>query len=359
MSTPVKISDELAEFMEMKSGDEISPQEIFKYVCDYVTKHDLFDKNDRRIILCDEKLKNLLKYDPLTARIRKDGTPEILNYFTIMPYLRRHFVKEKPGKKEKRLIHLTDPEQNKAFQDKYFSGIDISNFRRRKTPAKVSEELSVFMGSKPEQLFSPTEVDEYIFNYVKEHHLNDEKNHKIIVCDDKLKKLLGVDTLTYFQIHRCLVRHFSYHNIGIEPETSGNKKECEQDKNEEKSEKKDENDDDKILKGAANCGEEKLTVSAFTFPVKISQEIAEFLELDSNKKFLRRDITKYICNYIIKHDLFDKNNRRIIICDEKLKNLLKYDSSSEPLTYFNLSRYLNPHFIEDKLPEEKECDAPG
>ena len=92
----------------------------------------------------------------------------------------------------------------------------------------------------------------------------------------------------------------------------------------------------------------------FLKPVRISADMAKFLGWDVNKTFSRTSVTKEICNYIATHQLNDKENRRNINCDAKLKALLKYDPATapkdkdgnpEPLTYFRLQQYLKHHFI--------------
>jgi len=57
----------------------------------------------------------------------------------------------------------------------------------------------------------------------------------------------------------------------------------------------------------------------------------------------RVDVSKAINAYIRVNKLQDKNNGRIINCNEQLRNLLKVKPTDE-LTYFNLQKYLAPHF---------------
>ena len=57
----------------------------------------------------------------------------------------------------------------------------------------------------------------------------------------------------------------------------------------------------------------------------------------------RTEVTREINNYIREHKLQDPKNGRHIIADSKLKKLLKL-TSKDNLTYFNLQRYMSPHF---------------
>ena len=58
----------------------------------------------------------------------------------------------------------------------------------------------------------------------------------------------------------------------------------------------------------------------------------------------RTDVTKEINAYIRTHNLQDKNNGRVIRADKKLSTLLKLKKDDE-LTYFNLQRFMSPHFV--------------
>ena len=58
----------------------------------------------------------------------------------------------------------------------------------------------------------------------------------------------------------------------------------------------------------------------------------------------RPDVADYVINYISNHKLQDMTNRKRIILDDKLRNLLK-PNGEEEITYFNLQKYLNAHFI--------------
>ena len=59
----------------------------------------------------------------------------------------------------------------------------------------------------------------------------------------------------------------------------------------------------------------------------------------------RTDVTREINHYIRTHNLQDKENGRKINPDSALSTLLKITPESDVvLTYFNLQRYMGPHF---------------
>lgn len=82
-------------------------------------------------------------------------------------------------------------------------------------PVKVSKEVAKFAGWKEDELHSRVEVTRYICDYIKRNDLQNPKNKKQIIPDNKLRKLLGYDPnsdppLTYFNIQTFLKKqnHF-------------------------------------------------------------------------------------------------------------------------------------------------------
>ncbi len=83
--------------------------------------------------------------------------------------------------------------------------------------------------------------------------------------------------------------------------------------------------------------------SGFCMPANISNELAIFLGKSIGTQMSRPEVSKEICQYIRLFKLQDKINGRKINCDIPLRNLLKLKPYDE-LTYFNLQRFLAPHF---------------
>ncbi len=78
-------------------------------------------------------------------------------------------------------------------------------------PADVSNELCNFMGRSNGTQIARTEVTQYLINYIKENELQYAENKKVIIPDEKLKSLLGVDgtmEVTYFNLQGLMNKHF-------------------------------------------------------------------------------------------------------------------------------------------------------
>jgi len=105
---------------------------------------------------------------------------------------------------------------------------------------------------------------------------------------------------------------------------------------------------DRELKAAKKVGRKKKRTgnrqpSGFVKPTKISNELASFLGKDKGTEMARTDVTREINKYIRAHNLQDPKNGRHILADAKLKKLLKL-KKEDNLTYFNLQKYMSPHF---------------
>jgi hypothetical protein len=83
--------------------------------------------------------------------------------------------------------------------------------------------------------------------------------------------------------------------------------------------------------------------SGFVKPSLISDELAKFLDKPCGTEMARTDVTREINKYIRANNLQDKSNGRKINPDKPLTQLLKVSDNVE-LTYFNLQKYMGPHF---------------
>ena len=83
--------------------------------------------------------------------------------------------------------------------------------------------------------------------------------------------------------------------------------------------------------------------SGFVKPAVISDELAGFLGKSKGTEMARTEVTREISSYIRANKLQDPKNGRRILADTKLRKLLKLKKTDE-LTYFNLQRYMSPHF---------------
>ena len=91
-------------------------------------------------------------------------------------------------------------------------------------------------------------------------------------------------------------------------------------------------------------GEKRRNV--FDIPVPVSDELCVFLKLEKGQMYSRQFITNSLRDFVKSNDLQNQENKRYIVLDSSpagsaLNELLKPD---QPLTFFNMQRYLKPHY---------------
>lgn len=86
--------------------------------------------------------------------------------------------------------------------------------------------------------------------------------------------------------------------------------------------------------------------SVFLQPSKISPALAKFCGVTAETMISRTDATRKIAAYIKEHNLQNPENRREILSDATLISLFAL-TSEDKLNYFNLQRYIKPHFIKE------------
>ena len=102
----------------------------------------------------------------------------------------------------------------------------------------------------------------------------------------------------------------------------------------------------KVAEKSKNKGNKK--PSGFANPTKVTKELCEFMNKQEGTQIARTEVTRALISYIKANNLQNKANKKIILPDEKLKFLLGINQEQE-LTYFNLQKYMNKHFISEPV----------
>ena len=90
-------------------------------------------------------------------------------------------------------------------------------------PNKISDELCDFIGVPHGTEKSRTDITRYINAYVKEHNLNKPTNRRVILPDEKLKKIFRMkneEEVTFFVLQRLISHHFPTAGSKIAPSTT-------------------------------------------------------------------------------------------------------------------------------------------
>jgi len=92
--------------------------------------------------------------------------------------------------------------------------------------------------------------------------------------------------------------------------------------------------------------------SGFAAASPISKDLCNFMGKEEGTSIARTEVTKFICSYIKQHSLTDQENNKVIKPDEKLQSLLGAEPDAV-ITYFNIQRFMNKHFVKKDTTNEK------
>ena len=87
-------------------------------------------------------------------------------------------------------------------------------------------------------------------------------------------------------------------------------------------------------------------LSIFQIPTNISPALCAFMGRPAGSQESRSNVTKFVTTYVKEHNLKDKH---AIHGDAKLLKLLNL-KAEDSLTYFNLQKYLNVHYLKAEKP---------
>ncbi|BAS86537.1 Os03g0764450, partial [Oryza sativa Japonica Group] len=194
----------------------------------------------------------------------------------------------------------------------------------------ISPTLQEFVGASE---LARTEVVKKLWAYIRENNLQDPSNKRKILCDERLKKIFNVNSIDMFQMNKALTKHIWPLNsdgpvTSASPERSTPK---------EKPQKRERNEGKKQKGGSSGSG------SGFLVPLQLSDDLVKFIGTGESM-LSRSDVVKRMWDYIKENKLQDPSDRRKIICDEKLKDLLQVESFNG----FTVSKLLAPHFTKTK-----------
>jgi chromatin remodeling complex protein RSC6 len=159
-----------------------------------------------------------------------------------------------------------------------------------------------------------------------------ENNEQITSADEYFNDQFGslLNTLSLFKIQ---ITTMSNQIKSLEKNV---KKEIKQNKKE-------------IIKKQNKCSRKP---SGFAAASPISKDLCLFMGKEEGTSIARTEVTKFICSYIKDHSLTDEENNKVIKPDEKLQCLLGTDPDAV-ITYFNIQRFMNKHFVKKENIIEK------
>jgi upstream activation factor subunit UAF30 len=206
-------------------------------------------------------------------------------------------------------------------------------------PKEISKELAELLQKGPEM--SRTEIVKALWDYIKEKELQNPENKREIILDENMKKVFGIDRFTMFTMNKYIAAHV--HPFKEVDLTEKPKKEPKKRKRKVKEEA-----------GAARK-KRKAKKPGLQPPYKLSEDMAKVVGKDI---LPRPQVVTALWHYIKSNELQNPSDKREIICDDLLKNVM---GGEQRVTMFNMNRYITQHLLEklDRSAYNYEDDKAG
>jgi len=182
-----KISAELAAFLSQ--GDTMARTEIVKALWEYIRENNLQNPDNKREIILDEKMKSVFQCDSFSM-------------FSMNKYISVHVDPFKP------LDLTTKPKKPSQKKRKRGSKDEKPKAKRKagvQPPYRLSAELQQVVGK---EILPRPQVVKAIWVYIKANELQNPSNKREILCDAKLKTIMGGrDVVTMFNMNSFVGDH--------------------------------------------------------------------------------------------------------------------------------------------------------
>jgi upstream activation factor subunit UAF30 len=207
---------------------------------------------------------------------------------------------------------------------------------------ELSPELAAFLG---QDTASRTEVVKQLWDYIKEHGLQNPDNKREILLDAKMKDVFGVDTFTMFTMNKYVAAHihpFKEVDLTSSSSSTPRKKSAAAAARRAagsslSSRKKRKVDVSDKLAGKKKRKPKKPGLQP---PYQLSSDLAAVVGKDI---LPRPQVVAAIWDYIKYHGLQNPNDKREILCDEKLQKIM---GGNQRVTMFNMNRFITQHLLE-------------
>ncbi|XWS39993.1 hypothetical protein CRYUN_Cryun18bG0102000 [Craigia yunnanensis] len=289
---------------------ELPRTEVVKKLWLYIRENNLQDPNKRNII-CDESLREIFRVNSINMFQMNKALTKHIWPLSAEDENVKHEMKcedsddsatvdaqnaeeeEKEEVKEEQDEEEEEAEQEgnaRGSKDKRSSKVDKDVKRRVGGFTKLcslSPQLQALTGKSR---LARTDVVKRLWIYIRKKNLKDPNNRRNILCDESLHALFSLK-LTRQKMDR--------------KSKQGRERGAYEPKQKEKRQKKE--------------------ASGFLAPLPLSDALVKFFGTGENT-LSRADVVKRMWEYIEQNDLQDPSDKRRILCDDKLKELLEVDS---------------------------------
>ncbi|EFN60104.1 hypothetical protein CHLNCDRAFT_49597 [Chlorella variabilis] len=224
---------------------------------------------------------------------------------------------EAEGKEEEQEEEEEEEEEAPSGRKRRAGGSSLGSF--------LSPEMQDFLGV---ERLPRTQVVKRLWEYIKEHGLQDPKDKRTIIFDDKLKTLFTGTKCNMFKLQKHLSKHCKTSDVvGGSDDDEGSEEEGEDDDDEEEEERPPAKKARKApapraasRKRGSSAGEEgrERKPNGFTKECTLSAEMAAWIGKPTAS---RPEITKFFWAYCKERGLQDPADKSFIVADGALKGL--------------------------------------
>ncbi|CAF1711185.1 unnamed protein product [Brassica oleracea var. botrytis] len=172
--------------LQVVVGEPALPRtEIVRQLWAYIRKNNLQDPSNKRKIICDDALRVVFETD-------------CTDMFKMNKLLAKHILPLDPSKDSSQSKRAKAEVETKTKEPVSSTSSTVS----------LSEPLAKFFGTG-EMVMTDEEIICRVWEYIKLNHLEDPANPMAIQCDEKLRELLGCESISAVGINEMLRRHIS------------------------------------------------------------------------------------------------------------------------------------------------------
>lgn len=153
----------------------------------YIRKNNLQDPSNKRKIICDDALRVVFETD-------------CTDMFKMNKLLAKHILPLDPSKDSGQAKKAKTEVETKTETTEPISSTAISS------TVTLSEPLGKFFGTGETEM-ADEEIIRRVWEYIKLNNLEDPVNPMAIQCDEKLRDLLGCESISAVGINEMLRRH--------------------------------------------------------------------------------------------------------------------------------------------------------
>jgi upstream activation factor subunit UAF30 len=211
-----------------------------------------------------------------------------------------------------------DEEEAPATKKKKGGGLSQSK--------EISDKLAAFLGKG--KMMARTDVVKSLWAYIREHDLQNPSNKREIVLDDAMRDVFGCDRFTMFTMNKYVGAHIHPFKPVDLTSTTASRRSATLKKRDTKKRKG---------KTAGNVKKKRKTGSQP--PYRLSSELQDIVGTDI---LPRPQVVSKIWTYIKANNLQNENDKREIICDDKLIKIIK----KPKISMFQMNACISEHLIE-------------